>query len=151
MSKDCIKRFETKNFRSSCHKRSAYYTGTAYIFVCILNRKTHKSSGFNLPIDALKDVKKLKTHNALLRLIKSNKTPLCPCPPETAKPALVAVDGGILSIAKRLKEIKEEINLLNGSAFQNSTLTDAQHYQLLDIEMFIADFIAPYSYREVVK
>jgi hypothetical protein len=76
--------------------------------------------------------------------------PFCPCPPETAKPALVALDGGILSITKRLKEIKEEINLLNGLAFQNATLTDAQHYQLLDVEMFIDDFIAPYSYREVI-
>lgn len=94
MSKDCIKRFETKNFRSSCHKRSADYTGTAYIFVCIFNRKTHKSSGFSLPIDALKDVKKLKTHTALLRLIKSNKTPLCPRPPETSP--LDEVGGGIL-------------------------------------------------------
>lgn len=92
--------------------------------------------------DALKDTVKVYPKSSLT---------LCPCPPETAKPALVAVDGGILSIAKRLKEIKEEINLLNGSAFQNSTLTDAQHYQLLDVEMFIEDFIAPYSYREVVK
>lgn len=79
---------------------------------------------------------------------------LCPCPPETSDTALSStddVDGGILFIAKRLKEIKEEINLLNGSAFQNATLTDAQHYQLLDVEMFIDDFIAPYSYREVIQ
>ncbi|MGB3109632.1 MAG: hypothetical protein WBB40_03500 [Psychrobacter alimentarius] len=72
---------------------------------------------------------------------------LCPCPPETSDTALSStddVDGGILFIAKRLKEIKEEINILNGSAFENATLTDAQHYQLLDVEMFIADFIAPY-------
>lgn len=77
--------------------------------------------------------------------------PFCPCPPETVKPALDAVDGGIFSIVERLKQIKEEINLINGDAFQKSTLTDAQHYQLLDVEMFIDDFIAPYSYREVVK
>lgn len=97
---------------------------------------------------------------------------LCPCPPETSNvcvpnkttlpvPSLreskdvigsaLEVDGGILSIAKRLKQIKEEINLINGTAFQNATLTDAQHYQLLDVEMFIDDFIAPYSYREVIK
>lgn len=88
----------------------------------------------------------LKTH--------LDNIPLCPCPPETSDTALSStddVDGGILSIAKRLKEIKEEINLLNGSAFQNATLTDAQHYQLLDVEMFIDDFIAPYSYREVIQ
>lgn len=79
---------------------------------------------------------------------------LCPRPPETSDTALNSaddVDGGILSIAKRLKEIKEEINLINGSAFEKSLLTDAQHYQLLDVEMFIEDFIAPYSYREVIK
>lgn len=76
---------------------------------------------------------------------------LCPRPPETAKPALVAVDGGILDIVKQLKEIKENINLINATAFNNSTLTDAQHYQLLDVEMFIDDFIAPYSYREVIQ
>lgn len=79
---------------------------------------------------------------------------LCPCPPETSDTALSStddVDGGILVITKRLKEIKEEINLLNGIAFQNTTLTDAQHYQLLDVEMFIDDFIAPYSYREVIQ
>lgn len=29
---------------------------------------------------------------------------LCPCPPETAKPALVAVDGGILARHELLKE-----------------------------------------------
>ena len=75
----------------------------------------------------------------------------CPRPPETAKPALVAVDGGILSLAKRLKEIKQEINLINGVAFEKHLLTDAQHYQLLDVEMFIDDFIAPYSYREVMQ
>lgn len=79
---------------------------------------------------------------------------LCPCPPETSDTALNSaddVDGGILSIAKKLKEIKEQINSINGSAFEKSLLTDAQHYQLLDVEMFIDDFIAPYSYREVIK
>lgn len=71
---------------------------------------------------------------------------LCPCPPETSDTAAIGgtddVDGGIFSIVKRLKEIKEEINQLNGSAFEKSLLSDAQHYQLLDVEMFIADFIA---------
>ena len=95
--------------------------------------------------DALKDTVKVYP--------KSSET-LCPRPPETSDTALNSaddVDGGILSIAKRLKEIKEEINLINGSAFEKSLLTDAQHYQLLDVEMFIEDFIAPYSYREVIK
>ena len=95
--------------------------------------------------DALKDTVKVYP--------KSSET-LCPCPPETSDTALNSaddVDGGILSIAKRLKEIKEEINLINGSAFKKSLLSDAQHYQLLDVEMFIEDFIAPYSYREVIK
>lgn len=27
----------------------------------------------------------------------AEQVPFCPCPPETAKPALVAVDGGILN------------------------------------------------------
>lgn len=79
---------------------------------------------------------------------------LCPCPPETSDTALSSdddLDGGILSITKRLKEIKEEINLINGTAFEKNSLTDAQHYQLLDVEMFIGDFIAPYAYREVIK
>lgn len=98
----------------------------------------------------IKSILKDALKNTVKVYPKSSVTP-CPCPPETAKPALVAVDGGILSIAKRLKEIKEEIDLINASAFQDATLTDAQHYQLLDIEMFIDDFIAPYSYREVVK
>ncbi len=95
--------------------------------------------------DSLKDTVKVYPKSSIA---------LCPCPPETSDTALSStddVDGGILSIAKRLKEIKEEINLLNGTAFQNATLTDAQHYQLLDVEMFIEDFIAPYSYREVIK
>lgn len=95
--------------------------------------------------DALKDTVKVYP--------KSSET-LCPRPPETSDTALNSaddVDGGILSIAKRLKEIKEEINLINGSAFEKSLLTDAQHYQLLDVEMFIEDFITPYSYREVIK
>lgn len=95
--------------------------------------------------DALKDTVKVYP--------KSSET-LCPRPPETSDTALNSaddVDGGILSIAKRLKEIKEEINLINGSAFEKSLLTDAQHYQLLDVEMFIEDFIAPYSYREAIK
>lgn len=95
--------------------------------------------------DALKDTVKVYPKSSVI---------LCPRPPETSDTALNSaddVDGGILSIAKRLKEIKEEINLINGSAFEKSLLTDAQHYQLLDVEMFIEDFIAPYSYREVIK
>lgn len=95
--------------------------------------------------DALKDTVKVYP--------KSSET-LCPRPPETSDTALNSaddVDGGIFSIAKRLKEIKEEISLINGAAFQSSTLTDAQHYQLLDVEMSIDDFIAPYSYREAIK
>lgn len=95
--------------------------------------------------DALKDTVKVYSKSSLT---------LCPRPPETSDTALSStddVDGGILSIAKRLKEIKEEINLLNGAAFEKSILTDAQHYQLLDVEMFIEDFIAPYSYREAIK
>lgn len=52
------------------------------------------------------------------------------------------VDGGIFSIVKRLKEIKEEINQLNGSAFEKLLLSDAQHYQLLDVEMFLSDFVS---------
>ena len=97
----------------------------------------------------------LERHYRLKDLFNSKiSASLCPCPPETSDTALSStddVDGGILSIAKRLKEIKEEINLINGAAFQNATLTDAQHYQLLDVEMFIDDFIAPYSYREIVE
>lgn len=95
--------------------------------------------------DALKDT---------VKVYPNSSETLCPRPPETSDTALNSaddVDGGILSIAKRLKEIKEEINLINGSAFERSLLTDAQHYQLLDVEMFIEDFIAPYSYREVIK
>lgn len=97
----------------------------------------------------------LERHYRLKDLFNSKiSAPLCPRPPETSDTALSStddVDGGILAIAKRLKEIKEEINLINGAAFQNATLTDAQHYQLLDVEMFIDDFIAPYSYREIVE
>ncbi len=37
----------------------------------------------------------LEVFNDICSNCHSNKTP-CPCPPETAKPALVAVDGGIL-------------------------------------------------------
>lgn len=99
----------------------------------------------NILKDALKDTVKVYPKSSEI---------LCPRPPETSDTALNSaddVDGGILSIAKRLKEIKEEINLINGSAFEKSLLTDAQHYQLLDVEMFIEDFIAPYSYREVIK
>lgn len=71
---------------------------------------------------------------------------LCLCPPETSDTAAIGgtddVDGGIFSIVQRLNQIKEEINQLNGSAFEKSLLSDAQHYQLLDVEMFIADFVS---------
>ena len=109
-------------------------------------------SNFSYPNERQEIIEKHKRLQDHLKNHLDDKT-LCPCPPETSDTALSStddVDGGILSIAKRLKEIKEEINLLNGSAFQNATLTDAQHYQLLDVEMFIDDFIAPYSYREVL-
>ena len=109
------------------------------------------------------DYKKLASFSSISALLKFAKENhvfrdypkiLCPCPPETSDIALSSdddLDGGILSITKRLKEIKEEINLINGTAFEKNSLTDAQHYQLLDVEMFIGDFIAPYAYREVIK
>ena len=80
----------------------------------------------------------------------AEQVPFCPCPPETSdntakasvEVVLDEVDGGIFSIVQRLKQIKEEINQLNGSAFEKSLLSDAQHYQLLDVEMFLSDFVS---------
>lgn len=79
---------------------------------------------------------------------------LCPCPPETPSTDICSVtdgvDGGILPVIERLKEIKQQVSLINAGAYDASLLSDDQHYKLLDIEMLIDDFIAPYSYREVL-
>lgn len=90
---------------------------------------------------ALKHLKQSMKDGSNLELLT-----LCPCPPETSDTAAIGstddLDGGIFSIVQRLKQIREEINQLNGSAFKKSLLTDKQHYQLLDVDMFLADFIA---------
>lgn len=77
--------------------------------------------------------------------------PFCPCPPETAKPALVAVDGGILNVVKNLKQIKIDIDLINAGAFDASLLTDEQHYSLLEIDLALEAFLAPFAYLEHLK
>lgn len=72
----------------------------------------------------------------------------CPCPPETVKPALVAVDGDILNVVKKLKQIKIDIDLINAGAFDASLFTDEQHYSLLEIDLALEAFLAPFSYSE---
>lgn len=59
----------------------------------------------------------------------------CLRPPETAKPALVAVDGDIHSYLEALKSIADQLALLNKCAFDNSILSDEEHYALLEIEL----------------
>ena len=110
--------------------------------ICVDNRITNKCLYVDLTKDQITHLLSLDCPDAFIAYALT----LCPCPPETSDTAAIGgtddVDGGIFSIVKRLKEIKEEINQLNGSAFEKSLLTDAQHYQLLDVEMFIGDFIA---------
>lgn len=101
------------------------------------------------------DYEKLASFTSVSKLLKFAKAnhifraypkTLCPCPPEISEHIpdtdKAEVDGGIFSIVERLKQIREEINQLNGSAFKKSLLTDKQHYQLLEVDMFLADFIA---------
>ncbi|MGB2784558.1 hypothetical protein [Psychrobacter sp.] len=126
---------------------SSLYTSNANLIVALPDAHHTDFNSVELTKDQITHFLSLDCPDAFIAYALT----LCPCPPETAKPALVAVDGGILSLAKRLKEIKQEINLINGVAFEKHLLTDAQHYQLLDVEMFIDDFIAPYSYREVIQ
>lgn len=151
-----------KSFVLKGHRRSVEVTVQVEDYIKVHSYDASKEVHFHYYL-AHCDYENLAAFSSiddLLKFAKANhifrdypKTP-CPRPPETSDTALSStddVDGGILSIAKRLKEIKEEINLINGAAFGNSLLTDAQHYQLLDVEMFIDDFIAPYSYREIVE
>lgn len=65
----------------------------------------------------------------------------CPRPSETVKPALVAVDGGIHSYLEALKSISNQLVLLNKCAFDNSILSDAEHYALLEIELHVQQLI----------
>lgn len=76
---------------------------------------------------------------------------LCPCPPETVEPALDTVDGGIFNLVKNIKEIKRDLDLINAGAFDASLLTDEQHYALLEIDLALESFLAPYSYLENLK
>lgn len=107
-------------------------------------------SNFSFPNEKEEIIAQNKRLQDHLKTYLDQSLPSCPLSPESSTNTnrrlgcAEELTGGILPITKRLKEIKEEINLLNGSAFQNATLTDAQHYQLLDVEMFIDDFIAPY-------
>ena len=79
--------------------------------------------------DALKDTVKVYP--------KSSVT-LCPRPPETSDTALSStddVDGGTHSYLEALKSIADQIALLNKCAFDNSILSDEEHYALLEIEL----------------
>lgn len=92
--------------------------------------------------DALKDTVKVYP--------KSSVTS-CPCPPETVKSALDTVDGGIFNLVKNIKEIKRDLDLINAGAFDASLLTDEQHYALLEIDLALEAFLAPYSHLEHLK
>ena len=127
----------------------AYHDGD---FLCVQHISKGDLVEYRLSPSHVQSIKAVSSLSDLLAYAKANHIQqpqaetLCPCPPETSDTAAIGgtddVDGGIFSIVKRLKEIKEEINQLNGSAFEKSLLSDAQHYQLLDVEMFIGDFIA---------
>ena len=59
----------------------------------------------------------------------------CPRSSETANPRQVAVNGGTHSYLEALKSIADQIALLNKCAFDNSILSDEEHYALLEIEL----------------
>lgn len=95
--------------------------------------------------DALKDTVKVYPKSSVI---------LCPCPPETSDTALSStddVDGGIFNLVKNIKEIKRDLDLINAGAFDASLLTDEQHYNLLEIDLALEAFLAPYSYLELLK
>lgn len=81
----------------------------------------------------------IDNHNRLKQLFNNKITEQsetsCPRSSETVKPALVAVNGDIHSYLEALKSIADQLALLNKCAFDNSILSDEEHYALLEIEL----------------
>lgn len=54
----------------------------------------------------------------------AEQVPFCPCPPETAKPALVAVDGGILCCSypknNKSSSLRHETYSVNGTVLPSN-------------------------------
>lgn len=61
--------------------------------------------------------------------------PVCPCPSETVKPALVAVGGDSFTYLEALQSIANQLSLLNDCSFDRSILSDKENYALLEIEL----------------
>lgn len=73
----------------------------------------------------------------------SDSASVTPCPVPAPAPAKSAAKGqGTFSYVDTLKSIKAQINELNKHTFENSMLTDDEHYGLLSIEMQIDELIA---------
>lgn len=71
----------------------------------------------------------------------AEQVPVCPRPPETVKPALVAVDGGIFSSS--LKSIADQLLIIKSSCtvFNLANFSDEERYLLLEIELRIQELI----------
>lgn len=87
------------NFETKSH-RSAAYLKDSSILVHVYNKSSKSLAVYSLSSDHLSIIEDISSHDLLVSYAAapaaiSVETP-CPCPPETAKPALVAVDGGIL-------------------------------------------------------
>lgn len=77
----------------------------------------------------------------------AESVPACSRPPETVKPALVALDGGIpfyiskIQYLETLDSIKTRLINLNKSCFDKSLLSDDEHYNLLEIEYLFDELL----------
>ncbi len=92
--------------------------------------------------DELKDI--IENNDRIKQILKDSLQVLdtsCPRSSETVKPALVAVNGDIHSYLAALKLIADQLSLLNSCAFDNSILSDEEHYALLEIDLRTQELI----------